>query len=67
MKLDNYRQELDQCMQMKNLMQNQSNNIKKESVKQDINNIQQYAQKELSNMAAYRSKFQHKDEVMRVR
>jgi len=36
-------------------------------VQQDIHNMQMYAQKELSNIAAYRSKLQQKDDIIRQR
>jgi hypothetical protein len=67
MKRESYKNELDHCLRMKQAKDNHGQIIKQELVRQDISNIHQYAQKELSNMAAYRSKFVHKDELMRQR
>ncbi|TNV82891.1 hypothetical protein FGO68_gene2685 [Halteria grandinella] len=67
MKRESYKNELDQCLQMKQARVNHGQLINQELVKQDISNIQSYAQKELNNMAAYRNQFVHKDELMRQR
>ena len=65
MKRDNYRQELDQCLQYKQQKVSHNQGVNSQVVQQDLQNIQMYAQKELSNIAAYRSKLQQKDDIIR--
>lgn len=67
MKRESYKNELDQCMSMKNQKNNQDQLIMHDLQRQDISNIQQYAQKELGNIAAYRSKLAQKEETIRFR
>lgn len=58
MKKDSYRQELDQLMEYKQRMLHPTLSMQRELERmKDVANIQQYAQRELGNQAAYRNKF----------
>ena len=66
-KKDSYRQELDQCLQYKHQKDNEMQGQQSEGLKQDIQNIHLYAQKEMQNQANYKSMLQHKEDLIRAR